>query len=141
MGKRQKVNDEIDYPSLPIYFNFLAFQILLNSHLKKIKLITPTLANVRIKIHSLIHICNRHPFETCGPEWSSPKSANRHTHAILLSQLKNAQTGKERKVRFHTLRKLLGLVYYLDWIMIIISMSKMVLQLFVALCYWVMVNP
>ena len=54
---------------------------------------------------------------------------------------KNAQTGKERKVRFHTLRKLLGLVYYLDWIMIIISMSKMVLQLFVALCYWVMVNP
>ena len=35
MGKRQKVNDEIDYPSLPIYFNFLAFQILLNSHLKK----------------------------------------------------------------------------------------------------------
>ena len=84
---------------------------------------------------------NRHPFKTCGPEWSSPKSANKHTHAILLSQLKNVQTGKECKVEFHTLRKLLGLVYYLDWIMIFISMSKMVLQLFVALYYRVMVNP
>ena len=34
--------------------------------------------------------------------------------AILLSKLKKAQTGKEHKVKFHTLHKLLGLVSYLD---------------------------
>ena len=64
--------------------------------------------------HLIAGSCNRHPFKTCGPEWSSPKSVNKHTHAILLSQLKKAQTGKECNVEFHTLRKLLGLVYYLD---------------------------
>ena len=30
-------------------------------------------------------------------------------------------TGKERKIRFKTLHKLLGLVTYLDWVMILVT--------------------
>ncbi len=35
--------------------------------------------------------------------------------------LKDPLTGKERKVRFKTLHKLLGLVTYLDWVMIMVT--------------------
>ena len=54
---------------------------------------------------------------------------------------KNAQTGKERKVIIHTLHKLSGLVSYLHWILIIITTSKSVSQLFETPLYQVMVNP
>ena len=37
-------------------------------------------------------------------------------NACYNAQLKNAQTGYQRKVKFHTLHKLLGLVSFLDWI-------------------------
>jgi len=57
------------------------------------------------------------------------------------AQLRNAQTGKERKVKFRTIHKLLGLVSYLDWIMIIITTLTTVSQLFETPHYRVMSNP
>ena len=48
---------------------------------------------------------------------------------------------RSAKQNFHTLHKLSGLVSYLDWILIIITTSKSVLQLFETPLYQVMVNP
>ena len=81
------------------------------------------------------------PFQNLWTRVELPKvSQQTHTrHPALPAQ--ECADRQMCKVEFHTLRKLLGLVYYLDWIMIFISMSKMVLQLFVALYYRVMVNP
>ena len=51
-------------------------------------------------------------------------------NACYNAQLKNAQTGYQRKVKFHTLHKLLGLVSFLEWIMIIITTLTTVSPLF-----------
>ena len=49
------------------------------------------------------------------------KICQRLKNARYNAALKDPLTGKERKVRFKTLHKLLGLVTYLDWIMILIT--------------------
>jgi hypothetical protein len=46
-----------------------------------------------------------------------------------------------RQVRFKTLHKLLGLVSYLDWIMIIVTTLATISQLFETPHYRVMNNP
>ena len=47
------------------------------------------------------------------------------THFNIINRydgrLKDPLTGKERKVRFKTLHKMLGLVTYLDWVMIFVT--------------------
>ena len=45
-------------------------------------------------------------------------------------KLKDSLSGKERKVRFKTLHKLLGLVTYLDWCMIIVTTLSAISMLF-----------
>ena len=45
-------------------------------------------------------------------------------------RLKDSLSGKERKVRFKTFHKLLGLVTYLDWFMIIITTLTTVSMMF-----------
>ena len=44
-------------------------------------------------------------------------------------RLKDSISGKERKVRFKTFHKLLGLVTYLDWFMIIITTLHTILKM------------
>ena len=45
------------------------------------------------------------------------------------AHLRNAQTNKDRKVKLKTIHKLLGLVPYLDWSMIIITTISTIIQL------------
>ena len=55
-------------------------------------------------------------------------------------RLKDSLSGKERKVRFKTFHKLLGLVTYLDWFMIIITTLTTVSMMFETPKYRVMEN-
>ena len=55
-------------------------------------------------------------------------------------RLKDSVSGKERKVRFKTFHKLLGLVTYLDWCMIIITTLTTVSMMFETPTYRVMDN-
>ena len=55
-------------------------------------------------------------------------------------RLKDSMTGKERKVRFKTFHKLLGLVTYLDWCMIIITTLTTISMMFETPQYRVMDN-
>ena len=57
------------------------------------------------------------------------------------AHLWNSQTGKERKVKLKTFHKLLGLVPYLDWTMIIITTISTIFQLLETPEYRVMNNP
>ena len=57
------------------------------------------------------------------------------------AHLWNIQTGKERKVKFKTFHKLLGLVPYLDWTMIIITTITTIFQLCETHEYRVMEEP
>ena len=45
-------------------------------------------------------------------------------------RLKDPNTGKERKVRFKTLHKMLGLVTYLDWVMIFVTCITCISMMF-----------
>jgi hypothetical protein len=44
--------------------------------------------------------------------------------------LKDPVTGKERKVRFKTMHKLLGLVTYLEWVMILVTTLTTISMMF-----------
>lgn len=45
-------------------------------------------------------------------------------------RLKDPVTGKERKVRFKTIHKLLGLVTYLEWLMIVVTTLTTISMMF-----------
>jgi hypothetical protein len=45
-------------------------------------------------------------------------------------RLKDPVTGKERKLRFKTLHKLLGLVTYLEWVMILVTTLTTISMMF-----------
>ena len=55
-------------------------------------------------------------------------------------KLKDPLSGKERKVRFKTFHKLLGLVTYLDWFMIIVTTLTTISMMFETPMYRVMDN-
>ena len=86
-----------------------------------------------------------HPYFDC-PLFAVPRESKFRkvcrsiVNAHYDAQLRNAQTGKERKVRFKTMHKLLGLVSYLDWIMIIVTTLTTISQLFETPHYRVMSN-
>ena len=44
--------------------------------------------------------------------------------------MKDPVTGKERKVRFKTMHKLLGLVTYLEWVMILVTTLTTISMIF-----------
>ena len=46
------------------------------------------------------------------------------------ARLKDPLTGKERKVRFKNVHKMLGLVTYLDWVMIFITGATCISMMF-----------
>ena len=56
------------------------------------------------------------------------------THFNIINRydgrLKDPLTGKERKVRFKTLHKMLGLVTYLDWVMIFVTCITCISMMF-----------
>jgi hypothetical protein len=57
------------------------------------------------------------------------KVCQRLKNARYDASLKDVVTGKDRKVRFKTMHKLLGLVTYLDWIMIFITTLTTISQM------------
>ncbi|XP_077301689.1 sodium leak channel non-selective protein na [Arctopsyche grandis] len=57
------------------------------------------------------------------------------------ARLKDPLTGKERKVHYKTLHNFLGLVTYLDWVMIFVTTLSCVSMMFETPSYRVMENP